>query len=72
LVDDDKSSAQIGNGAVLFRLQKQEAVIWEQLYSTDYGKYITPWQKSSSANLFIASSSEPVEDGNFIQPHSVH
>ncbi|XP_064621063.1 dynein axonemal assembly factor 4-like [Lineus longissimus] len=35
-VDDDKSSAQIGNGAVLFRLQKQEVVLWDQLYSTDY------------------------------------
>ncbi|XP_013406783.1 dynein assembly factor 4, axonemal [Lingula anatina] len=35
-VEDTKSSAQVGNGAVVFNLTKKEPVLWSQLQSPDF------------------------------------
>ena len=37
-VYDKNSAAQIGNGIVLFKLEKQQSEIWEQLNNPDAGK----------------------------------
>ncbi|XP_072888939.1 dynein axonemal assembly factor 4 isoform X2 [Hemitrygon akajei] len=37
-IDESKSSAQLGNGAVIFTLHKRESRMWEQLITTEVNK----------------------------------
>ena len=39
-VDDDKSTAEVNNALVLFKLEKVEPVIWTQLQCDKAGEYI--------------------------------
>ena len=41
-VYDKKSAAEIGNGVVLFKLEKQEPQIWELLQRPDAGEHLLP------------------------------
>ena len=41
-VDDQASTAQIGNGAVVFKLKKQEPGMWLQLTKDEAGKKQEP------------------------------
>ena len=37
-VDEKRGSAQVGNGAVVFKLHKQEAALWGRLQPAESGK----------------------------------
>ena len=49
-VYDRKSAAEIGNGVVLFKLEKQEPQIWEQLHNPDAGNSVSEgaWRKRAT------------------------
>ena len=44
-VDDQASTAQVGNGAVLFKLKKKDAAIWPSLQSELAGMCVTAIQQ---------------------------
>ena len=50
-VYDKKSAAEIGNGVVLFKLEKQEPQIWELLQNPDAGEHLLP-QSDNSITAF--------------------
>ena len=50
-VYDRRSAAQVGNGAVLFKLEKQTPAVWERIQTPDAGEAMVKPYSSAKKNV---------------------